>query len=369
MTHCAPCRRHMVTALALGARGLGQVWPNPAVGCLIVKEGIVVGRGWTQPGGRPHAETVALSQAGRMAEGADVYVSLEPCAHIGKTPPCADALAAAGVARVIVAHRDPDPRVSGNGISMLRSAGIEVVEDFCRDEAAEAHAGFFKKVTEGLPLVTLKLATSFDGRIATASGESRWITGPQARRFVHALRMRHDAVLVGAGTARADNPDLTVRGLGPVANPVRVALSRTLSIDPESRLGLSARKTPVWILHGANEEDLSSANVDAWRNTGARLLPVSVARGGQIDLSEAMRVLASNGITRLFCEGGGALAAALLTEGLVDRVFGFTAGLALGAEGLPSLGAMGMDSLSEARRFRLVETRRLGDDVCHIWRV
>ena len=213
-------------ALRLAARGLGNVWPNPAVGCVILDAaGRVAGRGWTQPGGRPHAEVMALREAGERARGGTVFVTLEPCAHHGKTPPCAEALARAGVARVVSALTDPDPRVAGRGHAMLREAGIAVVEGV---RAAEAHAlnlGFLKRVTEGLPMVTLKLAASLDGRIATASGESQWITGPAARLRGHLLRATHDAVLVGGGTARADLPRLDVRGFGAVSQPVRVVMA------------------------------------------------------------------------------------------------------------------------------------------------
>src|SRR6266705_1008472 len=214
----------MRAALALARRGLGRVWPNPAVGCAIVKDGRVVGRGWTQPGGRPHAETEALARAGGAAHGATAYVTLEPCCHSGRTPPCADAL-------VVAALEDPDPRVVGGGLARLRAAGIAVEAGLCAAEAAEINAGFFQRVRLGRPLVTLKLATSLDGRIATASGESRWITGPAARERAHLLRVTHDAILVGTDTVLADNPQLTCRlpGLGH-RSPVRIAIDRELRI-------------------------------------------------------------------------------------------------------------------------------------------
>ena len=212
-------------ALALARRGLGNTWPNPAVGCVLVRDGRVVGRGWTQPGGRPHAEVRALAQAGEAARGATAYVTLEPCAHHGKTPPCAEALIRSGVARVVTALTDPDPRVSGRGHAMLRAAGIAVTEGVRESAAREAQRGFLTRVTLGRPMLTLKLATSFDGRIATALGESQWITAPAARRQVHALRLTHDAVMVGGGTARADRPGLNVRGMGRVRQPVRVVVS------------------------------------------------------------------------------------------------------------------------------------------------
>ena len=356
--------RFMSLALALGRRGLGACWPNPAVGCVIVAGGRIVGRGWTQPGGRPHAEVVALAQAGDAARGATAYVTLEPCAHHGKTPPCADALASAGVARVVVALTDPDDRVNGQGLARLRSAGVEVVEGAGAEEARADQVGFLMRVTEGRPMVTLKLATSLDGRIATASGESQWITGPEARRVVHAMRMRHDAVLVGAGTVRADDPSLTVRDLGAQRQPVRVVVSRGLDLPLDSQLARTAREVPLWIMHGNRA---AHERIAAWEATGARLFSVPVV-GGQLDLRAALARLGAEGLTRVFCEGGGSLAAALLSEGLVEDFAGFTAGLALGAEGRPSLAAMGIARLADAPRFRLVETRALGADVMHLWR-
>ncbi len=218
-------KRYMALALALGRRGQGNCWPNPAVGCVIVRDGRIVGRGWTQPGGRPHAEVEALAQAGALARGATAYVTLEPCSHHGKTPPCAEALIAAGVARVVAAIEDSDTRVAGQGFALLRAAGVEVTTGVLEDEAALDHAGFFMKTEQGRPFVTLKLASSLDGRIATATGQSKWITGPEARREVHAMRARHDAVMVGAGTARADDPSLTVRDLGIDHQPARVVVS------------------------------------------------------------------------------------------------------------------------------------------------
>ena len=356
--------RWMRLALALGARGLSRVWPNPAVGCVIVKAGRVLGRGCTQDGGRPHAETMALAQAGGQARGATAYVSLEPCSHHGKTPPCADALARAGVARVVVAVGDPDPRVSGRGLAALRDAGIQVTEGICTPEAQRAHRGFLIRVGQGRPMLTLKLATSADGRIATASGESQWITGPPARAWVHGMRACHDAVLVGAGTARADDPSLTVRGLGISQQPVRIVLSRRLDLPLGSALMRSARDIPVWLCHGP---DAPEAAKTAWEAAGARLIAVTTGLGGQLDLGAVMTALGAAGLTRVFCEGGGMLAAGLLGADLVDDLALITAGMVLGAEGTPAIGAMGIAALAEAPRFALAETRALGGDVLSIW--
>ncbi|MDJ1008488.1 MAG: bifunctional diaminohydroxyphosphoribosylaminopyrimidine deaminase/5-amino-6-(5-phosphoribosylamino)uracil reductase RibD [Paracoccaceae bacterium] len=356
----------MALALSLGARGLGRVWPNPAVGCVIVNAGRIVGRGATAPGGRPHAERVALDQAGERARGATAYVSLEPCAHTGRTPPCAEALAAAGIARVVTAIEDPDPRTAGRGHARLRAAGLKVTTGVLAAEAQSAHRGFFLRVNDGRPMLTLKLATSFDGRIATATGESRWITGGAARRLVHGERARHDAVLVGGGTARADDPALTVRGLGSRPQPVRIVVSRHLNLPRDSRLMGSAGEGPVWLVHDAAPGAVTSP--EAWTGRGAELVAARAGRGGQLDPASVLAALAARGLTRVFCEGGGALAASFLQAGLVDELIGFTAGLALGAEGQPALGALGIEELSEAPRFALVETRAVGDDVLHRWR-
>jgi len=337
-------------ALRLARRGLGQVWPNPAVGCVIVKDGIVVGRGWTQAGGRPHAETVALAQAGPAARGATAFVTLEPCAHHGRTPPCAAALVAAGVARVVTALTDPDRRVAGRGHAMLREAGIEVIEGVRAEAAAEVNRGFLLRVTEGRPLVTLKLATSLDGRIATASGESRWITGAAARHRVHLLRLTHDAVLVGGGTARADAPRLDVRGFGPVRQPLRLVLARgAVPALPEG--------APVWHLHGPGGTPMP----------GAEGIPVAETGTG-LDLAAALAALGARGLTRVFCEGGGQLAAGLLAARLVDELVLMTAGIALGAEGRPGLGALPVPRLADAPRFRLAGVEPAGGDVIQRWR-
>lgn len=356
--------RHMAHALRLGRRGQGRCWPNPAVGCVIVKGDRVLGRGWTQPGGRPHAETEALAMAGEEARGATAYVTLEPCAHHGQTPPCAEALIAAGIARVVAPLEDSDPRVSGRGFDILRAAGVEVTTGVLAEEAARDHAGFFLRQSEGRPFVTLKLAASLDGRIATATGESQWITGPEARRSVHGLRASHDAVMVGAGTVRADDPSLTVRDLGMMHQPVRVVVSRRLDLPLSGQLARTAAEVPVWICHGP---DADPALIDAWRGLGARLLSCAVVRG-QVDMVSVLKGLGDTGLTRVFCEGGGQLAGSLLTADLVDELISFTAGLALGAEGQPSIGALGLERLAEARRLELADVRQIGEDVLQVWR-
>lgn len=353
----------MALALSLGRRGHGRVWPNPAVGCVIVKDDLIVGRGWTQPGGRPHAETEALAQAGHRARGADVYVTLEPCAHHGKTPPCAQALIDAGVARVIVATKDPDARVSGAGIAMLKAAGIDVNTGLLEARALVDNAGFFARVELDRPFVTLKLASSFDGRIATGTGESKWITGAAARRRVHAMRASHDAVMVGGGTARKDDPSLAVRDLGTDWQPARIVISRRIDLPLMGELARTARQTPVILCHGHNADP---SLIRTWQDLGAELLPCQ-ATGGQLDPSDMLRQLAGHGLTRVFCEGGSAIAASLLEADLVDELVGFTAGLAIGAEGLPSIGALGLGRLRDAPRYVLLDTEQVGPDVLHRW--
>ncbi|MEL7257450.1 MAG: bifunctional diaminohydroxyphosphoribosylaminopyrimidine deaminase/5-amino-6-(5-phosphoribosylamino)uracil reductase RibD [Pseudomonadota bacterium] len=355
--------RFLKLALALARQGDGTCWPNPSVGCVIVKDDRIVGRGRTAPGGRPHAERMALDQAGQAAQGATAYVSLEPCSHHGQTPPCANALIEAGIARVVAPVEDPHPNVSGAGFDALRAAGVTVETGLLAEEAEDVLSGFLMRVQLGRPWVTLKLATSFDGRIATASGHSQWITGPEARRWVHAMRARHDAVMVGAGTVRADDPSLTVRDLGVAHQPVRVAVSRRLDLPLMSNLARTAREVPVWLCHGP---DADASLIEAWTGVGAELLTCQLT-GRQLNLSSVLMELGQKGLTRVLCEGGGALAASLLAEGLVDELVGFTAGFAIGAEGRPGVGALGLDRLDNARRFRLVASRNVGGDAMHRW--
>lgn len=355
--------RFMTLALSLGRRGMGNCAPNPAVGCVITKDGRIVGRGWTAPGGRPHAEVRALAQAGQAARGATVYVTLEPCAHHGQTPPCAQALIDAGVGRVVVATGDLDVRVAGRGIAMLQAAGITVDTGVCAAQAWEDHAGFFNRIVAHRPFVTLKLASSFDGRIATATGDSQWITDAPARRAVHAMRARHDAVMVGGGTARHDDPSLTVRDLGLRHQPMRIVLSRQLDLPLTGQLARSAVAIPLILCHGKSAPpDLR----DAWSGLGARLVPCA-ERAGQLDMRDVMRQLAGAGLTRVFCEGGSSVAASLIAADLVDELIGFTAGVTIGGDGLPAIAPMGIDTLKASPRYALKSTRTLGPDVLHIW--
>ncbi len=356
----------MRPALGLARRGLGRVWPNPAVGCVIVRDGRVVGRGWTADGGRPHAEPQALAQAGDAALGATAYVTLEPCAHTGQTPPCAQALIDAGIARVVIAMEDPDPRVSGRGAAMLTAAGIEVATGCLAEEAQNLNAGFVSRITTGRPMLTLKLATSLDGRIATGTGESKWITGPRSRAQVHLMRAKYDAVLVGAGTVRSDNPRLDVRDVGiEGANPVRIVVTGGLTLVGDGYLGKTASQIPLWLCH---HDEAEEHRRKTWADRGAELLEIPFQPDGQLDLSAMMRTLGDRGITRVLCEGGGRLSAALLEANLVDEVVLFSASQVLGAEGVASVGPMMLEELRLAPKFNLVDVERIGPDIRSHWR-
>jgi diaminohydroxyphosphoribosylaminopyrimidine deaminase/5-amino-6-(5-phosphoribosylamino)uracil reductase len=351
----------MRAALRLARRGLGQVWPNPAVGCVIVKDGRVVGRGWTQPGGRPHAETEALQRAGAAARGATAYVTLEPCSHHGKTPPCADALIAAGIARVVAAVEDPDPRVSGAGIARLRDAGIAVETGLCAAEAKEINAGFFCRINLGRPLVTLKLATSLDGRIATRTGASRWITGAMAREHAHALRAVHDAVLVGTETAAIDDPELTCRLPGLAhRSPVRVVLDRQARLRPNLRLFASARDVPTWLI---TTKTAAADRLAELREQGVVVIDAEPSADGSLDLAAVLELLGHRGLTRLLVEGGGGVAGSLLRAGLVDRLVWMRAPILIGGDGLPAIAALGVDELAGVPKFERIQTEIAGDDL------
>jgi diaminohydroxyphosphoribosylaminopyrimidine deaminase / 5-amino-6-(5-phosphoribosylamino)uracil reductase len=339
--------RFMALALRLGERALGRAWPNPAVGCVVVRDGRIVGRGWTQPGGRPHAEVEALRRAGQRALGATAYVGLEPCAHYGRTPPCTMALLHAGIRRVVVATTDPDPRVDGKGLAQLRQAGVEVGEGVLRTEAEALNAGFFLCIRQGRPLVTLKVATSLDARIATRTGASRWITGEQARARGHLLRACHDAILIGSGTALADDPLLTCRLPGREGcSPVRVVMDGRARLPLDSILVRTARDVPTWVITRRRPP----AAAAALQAAGVRVMEVEADGEGRPQPAAALAALAAVGITRVLVEGGAALAGALLAARLVDRLVWFQAPLLIGGDGLPAVPALGIEALDRALR-------------------
>ncbi len=358
----------MAGALALARRGMGETWPNPTVGCVLVKDEIVLARGRTFSGGRPHAEAAALEAArtlGVDVRGATTYVTLEPCAHHGLTPPCAEALVSAGITRCVVATGDPDPRVSGGGLAMLRQAGIEVLEGVGKAEADEINAGFFCRVHSGRPMVTLKLATSLDGRIATAAGDSKWITGEAARARGHLLRSSHDAVLVGIGTAIADDPLLTCRLPGLAArSPVRLVADSEARLPVTAAMVRTARSVPTWLICAENVPVERTAVLEA-AGVGVHRLPRGV--DGRIEPVAMLQALGARGLTRILVEGGGTLAAALLAAGLVDRLAVFRAGVVIGGDGVPSVAACGIERLVEAHRFSRLSLGETGEDVLETW--
>ncbi len=351
----------MLAALALAARGLGRVAPNPAVGCILVKGGRVIGRGWTQPSGRPHAETEAVRRSSSQAAGSTAYVTLEPCAHHGQTPPCAEALIDAGVSRVVIAIEDPDPRVSGRGAARLRAAGIKVEQGLCAAEARLLNSGFFSRHAKCRPDVTLKLATTMDGRIATHKGDSQWITGELARRRAHLLRAQADAVLVGSGTAIVDNPRLDVRLPGlEEATPLRLVIDGRLRLPLTHDLVARAREVPTRLVtHDGNSAERIAAYVEA----GVEVVQVGQDDYGHCSLAETLAGLAERGVNQLLVEGGGHLAAAFMRAGLVDRVAWFRAPSVIGGDGVAALASFGVDRLDEAPQFRQTSRLRLGPDV------
>lgn len=349
----------MSAALALGRRGMGTTAPNPSVGCVIVRgegeEARIVGRGWTAPGGRPHAETVALTAAGQAAGGATAYVSLEPCRHHGGTPPCTDALAAAGVARVVTAIEDPDPRVAGRGHQCLIEAGIAVTTGVLEDEARKTHAGFLSRVMRGRPHVIVKLAVSSDGRIA-AAGQSgpNLITGPEARARGHLIRAQADAILVGMGTVRTDDPELTCRLPGlENRSPIRVVLTRDGSLAEDCRLLKTLAASPVWVF---------TTGPDAVAAQGVRVERFAADAAGAIDPAAALARLGALGVNTLMVEGGATVAGTLVAADLVDEVALFVAPDPIGDSGLNALGDRALEEITGSPRFRPCGEMALGRD-------
>ncbi|MBR1219933.1 bifunctional diaminohydroxyphosphoribosylaminopyrimidine deaminase/5-amino-6-(5-phosphoribosylamino)uracil reductase RibD [Bradyrhizobium sp. U87765 SZCCT0131] len=356
--------RYMQLALALGRRGLGRTWPNPAVGAVVVKDGVILGRGWTAPGGRPHAEPQALQRAGAAARGATLYVTLEPCSHHGKTPPCADAIIAAGIARVVSAIEDPNPAVAGQGHARLRAAGIKVDVGLGAEEAARDHAGHFRRVRDGRPHIILKLAVSRDDRIASAGHQPVAITGAAAQARVHLLRAQCDAILIGVGTARADDPVLTCRLPGMAArSPVRVVLDTHLRLKPASRLAASARQTPLWVLTGTAAEAPAAAILGA---EGAQVVRLPAGPTG-VALDAVVHELAQRGVTRLMVEGGAQIAAAFVAAGLVDEVWLLRGPQVIGDDGVAALHGLPLSTITASPAWRVRSTETLQSDLLTIY--
>jgi diaminohydroxyphosphoribosylaminopyrimidine deaminase/5-amino-6-(5-phosphoribosylamino)uracil reductase len=357
-------RRFMELALALGRRGLGRTHPNPAVGAVVVKDGVIVGRGWTQPGGRPHAEPVALAQAGNAARGATLYVTLEPCSHVGKSPPCADAVIAAGIKRVVSAVEDPNPEVAGRGHAKLRAAGIAVDIGLCAAEAARAHAGHFRRVRDKRPHVILKLAVSTDDKIAGAGRKPVAVSGEVARARMHLLRAQCDAILVGIGTVLSDDPLLTCRLPGMEArSPVRVVVDRALRIPATSRLVHSARNTPLWVVTSNLAEAPAAAMLGA---VGAQVIRVASTPTG-LDLPAAAHVLAERGITRLLVEGGARVASSFVAANLVDEFWLLRGPDAIGAGGVAALNALPLAAITQSPAFCVRASESLGSDTLTVY--
>jgi len=359
-------RRFMELALTLGRRGQGRTWPNPAVGAVVVKNGVIVGRGWTQPGGRPHAEPEALRRAGEAARGATLYVTLEPCSHFGKSPPCADAIIAANIARVVSAIEDPNPEVAGQGHARLRAAGIAVDVGLCADEAADAHAGHFRRVRDKRPHVILKLAVSSDDKIGAAGHKSVAITGEAARTRVHLLRAQCDAILVGIGTVMADDPLLTCRLPGMEArSPVRVVLDRALRIPGTSRLVHSARQTPLWVMTSDLSEAPAAVKLGA---AGAQVIRVAASASPRgLDMLAVVRALAEKGITRLMVEGGSRVASSFVAANLVDEVWLLRGVEAVGAAGVAALDALQLTAITQSPGFKLRASETLDEDTLTVY--
>ncbi len=360
-------RRFMELALTLGRRGQGRTWPNPAVGAVVVKDGVIVGRGWTQPGGRPHAEPEALRRAGEAARGATLYVTLEPCSHVGKSPPCADAIMAAGIARVVSAIEDPNPEVAGQGHARLRAAGITVDIGLGALEAGHDHAGHFRRVRDKRPHVILKLAVSSDDKIGAAGRKPVAISGEAAKARVHLLRAQCDAILVGIGTVLADDPLLTCRlpGMEP-QSPVRVVLDRSLRIPGTSRLVHSARETPLWVMTSNLSEAPAAMKLGA---AGAHVIRVATTTTPPpgLDLAAVLHALSEKGITRLLVEGGARVASSFVAASLVDEVWLLRGPDAVGTDGVAALDALPLTAITQSPAFKRSASETLQKDTLTIY--
>ncbi|MEQ8397203.1 bifunctional diaminohydroxyphosphoribosylaminopyrimidine deaminase/5-amino-6-(5-phosphoribosylamino)uracil reductase RibD [Thalassobaculum sp.] len=366
MADDADDRRWMALALRLARSAIGDTAENPPVGCVLVRDGRVVGRGRTGSTGRPHAEAVALAQAGDLARGATAFVTLEPCAHHGRTPPCADALVAAGIVRVVAAIGDPDPRVDGGGFATLRRAGISVSVGVAAHQAAAGAIGFLSRVQGARPFVTLKLATSLDGRIATASGASRWITGTVARRHAHTVRARQDAILVGIGTALADDPALTCRTPGLEGrSPVRVVLDSGLRLPVGSGLAQTARSVPTW---NVTSIDADADRTRALTDLGVEIIAAARDGDGRLNVTSVLAELAGRGIGRVLVEGGAAVARSFVAADAVDEVLWYRAPMLIGGDGRPALDTLGVATPEGAPRFERIDCVSLDADMLETYR-
>jgi diaminohydroxyphosphoribosylaminopyrimidine deaminase / 5-amino-6-(5-phosphoribosylamino)uracil reductase len=349
--------KYMKRALALARKGIGTTSPNPAVGCVIVKDGKVVGTGWHKKAGGPHAEIHALEMAGEMAQGADVFVTLEPCCHTGKTPPCSQALIRAGVGRVVAGMADPNPKVRGNGLKELKTAGIQIVCGVLEDDCRDINRPFIKHVTTGMPYVTYKCAMTLDGKISTATGASRWISCEDSRTYVHRMRARMDAVMVGVDTVIADNPELTVRHVRG-RNPLRVVVDSSLR-TPES----------VKVLSGKNAAGTIIATIEANPRVHLRYLKqgttvlVCQQDKGRVSMEDLIFKLGEMGVQSILLEGGGRLAGSMLESGLIDEFVFFMAPKILGSDGFSPFNLVGKTSMEQAYKLNIIHLGRSGSDI------
>lgn len=345
----------MRLALEEAEKGLGRCAPNPSVGCVIVDPSSeIVGKARTTDGGRPHAEIQALQQVGERAKGATAYATLEPCSHHGVTAPCSDALTTAGLKRVVIAALDPDPRVSGRGVERLKSSGIQVDTGLFEEEATKQLLGHILRQTENRPLVTLKIASSLDGKIALANGESKWITGEDARYYGHVERSKHDAILVGSGTALADNPSLTTRLEGIEHKITRIVFDTNLRLDPGMKLFQGAKTNPLWIFCAKNTDQERQEYI---QKQGAEIFISNLNQGAQIDVSDALCQITKAGITRLLVEGGPSLTTSFIRLGLFDRIIWFKNHSLLGNEGRSGIDDLGLQNLDQRISLKKVDER------------
>lgn len=351
----------MKMAIREARKGRGRTSPNPCVGAVVVKEGRVVAKGYHRRAGTPHAEVIALDRAASEASGATIYVTLEPCNHTGRTPPCTEKILAAGIARVVVGMNDPNPLVNGSGNDYLAERSLEVVSGVMDEECHKLNRSFIKHITTGLPWVIMKAGLSIDGRIATGTGHSKWITGEDSRREVHRMRDRVDAIMVGSGTALADDPSLTTRLSGRNGrDPLRVILDSSLQLSPDATMLQQDSSAATWVFCGP---DADLTHHRRLVDSGAVIKTVEKAPGGGLDLSEVLKVLGQAEITTLMVEGGGMVHASFLRQRLYDQAILFIAPIFIGSEGVPVVGSLGLDTVADGRKFCLESTRRYGDDV------
>ena len=351
----------MEQAISLAAKGEGFTSPNPTVGAVVVKDGHIVGQGWHQAAGKPHAEVNAIDDAGSLAEKADLYVTLEPCNHTGRTPPCTEKIIRAGISRVVMAVRDPNPEVTGGGLAFLKSHGIEVVEGVCREQAAKQIEWFLKYIRTKTPFVTLKCAMTLDGRIATRTGDSRWITGESAREHVHRLRHAADAIMVGVGTVMADNPRLTARLKDrPTRDPIRVILDSRLTADENATVFHLDSTAETILVTGKAVDPERRARFE---KTGVRVIMENQDQHGGINLPDRMRRLGEMSVTSLLIEGGGRVGGSALRSGIVDKVCFFYAPKILGGDdGVPVCAGAGPEMMKDVLQVKNISVQRFDED-------